>query len=143
MQTQNIYQNLFLNSTTWRELYDYSFEKFVTEFKNDWSADSSEYKFRKGLFERELARVIQHNLGTSSWKEGVNMFSAMTAQEKKGYTGHSRAVGQAHTPKHQVAMDIQMLSVGDLPPSIDWRTKNVVSPVKDQGSCGSCWAFAC
>jgi C1A family cysteine protease len=29
-----------------------------------------------------------------------------------------------------------------IPPSVDWRTQNLVSPVKDQGICGSCWSFS-
>lgn len=100
---------------------------------------------RRVIFQNELDRVRAHNAKGLSWKEGINKFSIMTSSEKKAFHGRSKNVAQASKNlKHQKELPASfiMKALKELPASVDWREQDVVSPVKDQGHCGSCWAFA-
>ena len=64
---------------TWRDVNEnYTFERYVEDFKLQYS--STERIVRKTLFEKELKRLIEHNQRGLSWKEGINQFSALSAE---------------------------------------------------------------
>ena len=133
-------------ATPWHQLAGYSFDDYQAEFGRQY--DPAELPARQGLFEAKLREIQRHNANPHfSWKRGVNHFTDRTAQELdelKGVDRHLLYSKQpepgAQPPPHHLLDD--SLPLSSLPDSVDWRTKGVITPVKNQGSCGSCWTFA-
>lgn len=119
----------------------YTFDSFVHDFERDYTA--AEFAQRLVVFEANRAVIVEHNRRPGvTHKFGINEFADLTDGEiPRGYVKRSSAA--TATSRRRLAEILSdMKPVSELPPSVDWRGKGVTTPVKNQGMCGSCWAFA-
>ena len=93
---------------------------------------------RFAIFVENVNKITKHNQENSEVKFAINKFADLTASEFKAiYASGSRA-----QPNADQKNAVKFNNANDLPDTVDWREKGAVTPVKDQGQCGSCWTFS-
>ncbi|XP_044267623.1 procathepsin L-like [Tribolium madens] len=125
---------------------DYQLESQWENFKKKYDRkylDAKEEAFRKGLFANTLKFVQKQNVrydeGLEQFRLGITSLADFTEEEKeKG----SRSGRRIRSRLGQDFRDFSDIKVTDIKNAIDWRARGFMSKVKNQSTCGSCWAFS-
>ncbi|KAL9326912.1 hypothetical protein ACSQ67_007557 [Phaseolus vulgaris] len=95
------------------------------------------------VFKDNLGFIQDHNAQNNTYTLGLNKFADITNEEYRAMYLGTRTDAKRRVMKTQSTGHRYAYNSGDqLPVHVDWRLKGAVGPIKDQGNCGSCWAFS-
>ncbi|PON48512.1 Cyseine protease [Trema orientale] len=112
-----------------------SFARFANRYGKNYET-VAEMKLRFGIFSENLKLIRSTNKKGLPYSLAVNHFADWTWEEfQRHRLGAAQNCSATLKGNHKLTDAV-------LPNTQDWRKANIVSPVKDQGHCGSCWTFS-